>query len=296
MKTISIDIGGTFTKWAVLDENLNIIKKGKFKTEALERKAEGIMKETASFINELVKEFPDVKAAGISVPGAIDSDNGVVVLATKNIPGSQDMNLGEEIGKYTKLPVKFINDANAAALGEKAVGSLKDAKNAVLITLGTGIGAGIIINGEIYQGSAYASGEVGRHYVGAERWEDQYSTRTLINNVNLMTGVTDLTGEKILKLYDENTDKTVREQVDLWIYGVAQGVSNIINIVNPDTIALGGGISENSLVSEGLITEKLKDFVRPQILNKTKIVKAVTGNDAALYGVALFCRSQLNIK
>lgn len=294
MKTISIDIGGTFIKWAVLDEKLNIVEKGKFETLAFSNKVNGIIKNVSEKANELKEKYNDIFGMGISLPGAIDSNSGEVILETKNIPESQNVNIIEELSKHCEIPTKAINDANAATLGEKAVGSLKDSKNSVLITLGTGIGGGIIINDKIYQGSSFAAGEVGRHFSGEWRWEDAYSTRSLVNNLRLITGEDDYTTEKLLKLH--KTNDTAKEQFDNWIVGIAKGISNLIYILNPDTLAIGGGISENSEITEDIIIKSVSKYVNPLILEKTKIVKATTGNDAALYGVALFCREELNIK
>lgn len=293
MKSISIDIGGTFTKWAVLDENLKIVSKGKFETHALTKKAKGIMELVGKKANSLKKEYEDISFLGVSVPGSVDSKTGVIIMATKNIPESQGMNIVNEIGKYCDLPIKVINDANAAALGEMAVGSLKGIKNGVLVTLGTGIGAGIIINGEIYEGSSYSAGEVGRHFTGDFRWEDSYSTRSLINIMTLRLGrKEEVSGETIIDLYESNP--VAKEVFEDWLNGIAKGLANIINILNPETLSVGGGISENDKISSKLIVEKLEGLVHPVILDSTNIVKATTGNDAALYGLALFTKQAFN--
>ncbi len=291
MKTISIDIGGTYIKWAIIDENYNIIEKGKFPTDAFTLRADGIFKNVGSKINELSTKYKDINSIGLSVPGVVNSKTGVVFLSTKNIPKSQGMNIKEEMKKYTKIPVHVINDANAATLGEKANGNLKDCNNGALITIGTGIGGGIIINGDIYQGSLYAAGEVGRHFVDNGSWESRYSIRSLINEVSLTLGRTDINGEDVIMMSEQLP--IVEEIFERWIEGIAKGISNIINILNPEVVAISGGISENIKFDIKRIQNYISKYVQPEVLNLTKIVKSSSGNDAALYGVALFSREQI---
>lgn len=292
MKIISYDIGGTFIKWAVIDEENKILEKGKFDTKANEIKAKGIFENVSKNAIKLNGKYPDANVIGISMPGVVSSKTGVVFSATHNIPESQGMDIKAEIAKYTNLKVFVINDANAATLGEKATGSLKDIETGVVVTLGTGIGGGIMVNGKIFQGHLYSSGEIGRHIVEGETWENQFSTKGLINKAKNYLEVNDISGEEIVKMIDEN--ENIKNIYNQWLNGVGQGLANIINIINPEVISLSGGITENPIFKIEDLEVHISKYVLPEILERTKITKATSGNDSALYGVALFSREEIN--
>lgn len=290
MKILSYDIGGTYIKWAVIDEENNILEKGKFDTNAHEIKAEGIFRNVSLNANELRDKYPDVSAIGISVPGVVDSKTGIVFSATHNIPESQNLDIKSEIAKYTDLKVSVINDANAATLGERANGSLQNVDTGVVVTLGTGIGGGIIINGKIFQGHLYSAGEVGRHIVEGNTWEKQFSTKGLIEMAKEYLQRENVSGEELIPL--AKADPDLNKIYNKWLSGVGQGIANIINIINPEVISLSGGITENFTFEIKDVEKHISNYVLPEILDRTKIVKATSGNDSALYGVALFCREE----
>ncbi len=291
MKTISMDIGGTFIKWAILDEELNIIEKGKFLSKAFEVKTVGILKKVSNKVNDLKAKYIDVDGVGVSIAGVVDSKTGKVIVGTLNLPESQGKNIQNLIESEVNLPVRIINDANAATLGEATVGELKGESDGVLITIGTGIGGGLIINGEIYEGKHLSAGEIGRHYVGGRKWEEKNSVRTLINRITLAFDLENIDGEKILSMIDEN--KMINEIYLDWLQGIAEGISNIINILNPGTVVIGGGISENPKFNIDQIKEMISKYVAKEILIQTNILKSSTGNDAALYGAAKFLKKQI---
>ncbi len=289
MKTIAYDIGGTFVKWAILDDEINIIEKGKYETNAHEVMASGIFKDVSNNAISLKEKYPDIEMIAISVPGVVDSETGIVLSATHNIPGSQGMNIKEEIAKWTSIKVSVINDANAATLGEKANGSLKNVSTGVVVTLGTGIGGGLIINNKIHQGHFYSAGEVGRHIVNGKTWEKQFATKGLIDSAKAHLNEENVRGEDLVAL-TKNDNELLKIYND-WLDGVAQGIANIINIINPEVISLSGGITENDDFKIDEISKLVSKYVLNEILENTKITKSSSGNDAALYGATLFSRS-----
>ncbi len=291
MKTITIDIGGTFVKWAVIDENYKIIEKDKFETNALYIKGKGIMELIANCIKELRERYDDIDCVGISVPGAVDSNTSEILAATKNIPESQGLNIRKEINKHININIEVINDANAAALGEKVNGELNGVDTGVFITLGTGIGAGIIIGGEIYEGFRFSAGEVGRHYIDQGTWETFSSVRGLTNSFHLMFG-RNFSGEECFEYGKEN--EIAINYIDKWYRSVSLGIANIIYILNPEKVIIGGGISTDDSLSLEQINKHLKNIVSIEILENTVIKKSSSGNDAALYGLAYLCKSRRN--
>lgn len=291
MKIAAYDIGGTFVKWAVL-ENGSIIEKGKYDTEAEKNQAIGILKGVSENTGRLRESYNDISAIAVSVPGVIDSKTGIMLSATHNIPNSQGMNIKEELQKLTGLRVSVINDANAATLGEMAKGTLKDVQTGVVVTLGTGIGGGIIVNGKIHQGHFYSAGEVGRHIVEGNTWERQFATKPLVESARKYLNVDHIRGEDLIE--QSRHDAGLREIYEKWLDGVGQGLANIINIINPEAIALSGGITENEDFLIDVVREHVGKYVNPEILEATKINKTSSGNDAALFGAELFALEDQN--
>jgi len=292
MKTIAIDIGGTHVKWAVLDKDLKIIENGKFESLAFEIKTKGIFKNVANKIIELKRKYNnDVDGVAISLPGIINSKTTKIMVETNNLPESKGLIVKEEMKKYFDLPIVAMNDANAAALGEMTNGEMKGYKSGILITIGTGIGMGIIINGKIYEGPFYSAGEVGRQNIDGRMWEHSSSTRTLINSTKLFLGINDLMGEEALNLTKE--DKIINEIFNKWIDSLSVGISNLINVLDPEIVVLGGGISENNIFDIETIKNKITLYLNNNTkTNEVKIVKSSTGNNAPLYGVTKFFRDR----
>ncbi len=287
MKLIAIDIGGTFTKWAVLDENLSIIKKGKFETHALTIKMTKVFESVAEKVVYLNKKYNDIIGVGISLPGIINSKTSEILIESHNLPKSQGLCIKEEMKKYFDLPVEVINEAAAAALWESKNGEMKKYGSGILITIGAGIGMGIIIDGKIYEGSSFAAGQVGRQNIDGRMWEYSSSTRALIRNVKLFLGTNNLTGEEVLNLIKK--DKIIKGIFNRWLNYISIGISNIINILDPEIVVIGGGISENEIFDIEVIKKKISFRLNNNTKAKEiKIVKTSKGADSQLYGVAKF--------
>ncbi len=284
---IVIDIGGTKIKWGLLDKEYQIIVKGDYITDAFDLKAKGVIKSVANKCNELLDNYGEnIVGVVISMPGAIDSELGRTLVPLNFIPGVDKINIREEFNKVCKLKVKLINDANAAALGEYYFGSLKGYDNSMLVTLGTGIGAGIIINGKIFNGHNFVAGEIGQHIVNGSKWENIASTRWLTISANFLKGRQDLSGEEILELAKDDLD--IKAEYNKWMNNLAIGFANIFQILSPEVIAIGGGISENELFDIELLNNLVKENLSLKMEKPPRLVRANLGNDAALFGAGKF--------
>lgn len=287
MKKIVIDIGGTYIKWALISKEYEIEKKGKVPTDAFTIKAKGVIKKVADICKELeIETNNQIEGVSISMPGVIDSKSKKSLVPLNFIPDADQLDIGLEFAKHSRLRMEVLNDANAATLGEYHFGSLKDCDNSVLITLGTGIGAGIIVNGQLLLGHNFMSGEIGQHIVNGAKWENMASTRWLVLMSNLIKGETTLTGETVLQL--SKSDPIIMEKYDEWMENIAIGLSNLIMILAPKKIAIGGGVSENENFNIERINQLVQEKSNIKIGNPTEIVKASLGNDAALFGAAKF--------
>lgn len=286
MKILSFDIGGTFIKWGIVDtKTYEIIENGKFPTDTEKNTGEKIIDLLVVKTQELVSEL-EIDGVGISMPGAIDSNKSIIVGATDNIPNSQGLNIQEIFNsKLPTIRVVVSNDVNVASLGELATGNLVGETNALMMTIGTGIGGAIIIDGKLYEGSSFLAGEIGRQFVLGKKWESIASTKALIEQMNV-AGVKLTTGEEVFERLE--SDPLVNKVYTQWLEYVSEGISNLIAILNPKTIVIGGGITEETKFCVEHIKEKLNNYLPIEFVNSITLRKAKLGNKAAIIGASKF--------
>lgn len=311
MYRIGVDLGGTNIAVGVVDENMKIIGRGKVKTRA-PRPAAEIFDDIALAVEMAVKDagisMDDVSVVGVGTPGSVNKSNGNIEFSNNlefnNVPAKEM--LEERIGKTVFLD----NDANCAALGEAIAGVGNGVGNFVAITLGTGVGSGIIVNGKIVVGVNYCAGEMGHMVICADGkpcncrrkgcWE-QYSSATALiaqtkeamnNNPDslmwkLAGGIDSVSGRTAFDAMRQG-DKTAAEVVDRYIYYLSIGICNVINALQPEIVCIGGGISHEG----DYLLKPLQKYVDEQRYSiyaskQTKIVAAQLGNDAGIFGAAL---------
>lgn len=311
MYRIGVDLGGTNIAVGVVDENMKIIGRGKVKTKC-PRPAAEIFDDIALAVQMAVKDagisMDDVVSVGVGTPGSVNKSNGYIEFANNldfNQVPAKEM-LEERIGKNVYLD----NDANCAALGEAVAGIGNGVENFVAVTLGTGVGSGIIVNGKIVVGVNYCAGEMGHTVICANGipcncgrkgcWE-QYSSATALisqtkeamqNNPDsimwqMTGGIDNVSGRTAFDAMRQG-DAAATAVVDNYIYYLSIGICNIINTLQPEIICIGGGVShEGDYLLKPL--QKYVDEQRYSIYSKvqTKIVAAQLGNDAGIFGAAL---------
>lgn len=308
---IGIDLGGTNIAAGLVSEDGEVLGKVSIPTNAelgSEKIIEAIGKSCELLAEEIGFDRALLKAIGIGVPGMMNPDTGVVIFCP-NLP-IENVDLTETLSKEWGVPVYVNNDANCAALGEAHAGGAKDTSNAICITLGTGVGGGIIINNQIYSGFNGAAGEVGHilmtldgRQCGCGRkgcWEAYASATGLVKTTreymqkhpetamwelveNDLNNVSSRTAFDAMRKDDEG-GKAV---VDLYVKHLAAGVIDLINIFQPEVLCIGGGISN---VGEVLLQplRKLVDEARyTRGVPQTEIKRAQLGNDAGIVGAAM---------
>ena len=251
----------------------------------------------------------DVEYAGVATPGTADHDNGIVVYANNlrflNYP------LADKLKEFLGVKKVLIeNDANAAAKGEAACGAAKGYANSVMITLGTGLGGGIIIDNKIYSGFNYAGAELGHMVIEVDGlpcscgrkgcWEAYSSATGLINMTKVKLAETKDTIMHEMVAHDGKVsgrtafdamrkgDKAAKEVVDKYIYYLAMGIVNIINIFQPEVLVIGGGIcNEKHYLTDPLMDVVDKEQYSRNSTKKTEIRIATLGNDAGIIGAAM---------
>ena len=307
---IGIDLGGTNIKAGVVSEDFEIVAKATCKTD-LPRPGEEICADMAKVALEAVKEagltLDDIEAVGIGTPGTANSATGVIEYS--NNLGFLNFPVVELMRTHIDKPCYVENDANAAAYGEFVAGAAKGANDAVCITLGTGVGGGIIINKEIYSGFNYAGAEIGHTVINVDGPQCTCGRKGCFEVYSSATGLIRMTKEAMEKdpasaLHAEveehgkvsartafnamrKGDATAKQVVDDYIKYLACGIANTINIFQPDILCIGGGVcNEGDPLLLPLKEQVAKEVYTRNSEKNTEIVIAKLGNDAGIIGAA----------
>lgn len=314
MYYIGVDLGGTTIKVGLINEEYKIVQTAVCDTKA-ERQPDEILKDMAFLCKEVMKKEniseEDVDSIGIGCPGLAIPQDGIL-LTSPNLQTFKNTNVKAEIQKYINLPVYIENDANVAALGEVINGAAKGVKSAVVVTLGTGVGGGIIIDGKIYSGAFFGAGEIGHHSIlfkdgykcGCGRtgcWEQYASATALIRDAKIAvenrdSKIKELTNggainAKIIFDAAQAGDEVANELLDQYFKFIGIGVLNLINILQPQMIVLGGGMSAQKENLINPVVKYLKENMFGGLELRTEIKAADLGNDAGIIGAGLLGKS-----
>lgn len=305
---VGIDLGGTNTKIGLVDEAGNIIFTTIVKTDS----AEGFEK-TVERLSNILKEqikgsninYENVKAVGIGVPGPVVNER--VVKFWANFPWPREIDLAGEFEKHLNRKVKADNDVNIITLGEMWKGSAQGYKNVLGLAIGTGIGGGVIADGKLVSGKNGAGGEVG--HIKVERdgklcgcgqegcWEAYASATGLIREAQsrLTVNKNNLLYERVKgreleakDIFDaaKEGDKFSLALVDYEAEYIAFGIGNLLNVLDPEIIVIGGGVALAGEILFNGVNEKLKKYALPSTLEGLRILPAKLGNDAGIIGAA----------
>lgn len=311
---IGIDLGGTNIAAGLLNEQMEIVAKAECPT-ALPRSADAVEADMAALCHQLVAESgldkKDVAWVGIGTPGSVDPTTGFVGFNANF--GYHDWYLGPDMQKLLEMPVFVENDANAAAYGEYAAGALQGASSAVAITLGTGVGAGIILQGRLWSGYNHSGGELGHMVIVKDGrpcmcgrrgcWEKYASASALAEDTravmrqhpdNCMWSIAgDLENVNAKTAFDAMRmgDALGTQLVEDYAGYVACGITNIINMLQPEVLCIGGGVSREGerLLAPIRRAVDAEEYARGGD-KRTRIVTAQLFNDAGIVGAALLGR------
>lgn len=309
--TVGIDLGGTAVKIGILDRSYHMLARTSIPTKASRPYGEVIEdmgKAAAALLAENGYGPEDCLGAGVGSPGTVDSGNGIV-LYSNNIHWDH-VPLADELKKYLPVPVSIDNDANCAALGEVLKGAARGYKNAAFLTLGTGVGGGIVMDGKIFRGGHPGGAELGHIRNGSEgrrctcgRYDclETYASATaLINDAKRMaeqhpeSALWELCGHSLDRMdakmpFDAAAlgDRWGAMLVESYIGHLADGVTDIANIFRPDIIVLGGGVCAQG----EKLTEPLNRYLEANCFGASvsyvpRAETARNGNDAGMIGAA----------
>lgn len=313
MYYIGIDLGGTNIAAGVVNDEYKIIGEGKLKTNA-GRPAEQIIDDMATAAKMAVKNagltLADIKAIGVGSPGSVNPFTGII--ATSNNLGFSMLPMRAMLQERLEgLPVYLDNDANAAAYGEMIAGAGRGTKDFAAITLGTGVGGGVVVDGKMIVGSNCAGGEVGHIVIcmngepctcGRDGCFEAYASATALvrqtkaaMQQNSNSKMWEIVGGNIDKVDGRTAfdgmragDKTASEVVEKYCEYVACGLTNVINIFQPEVACIGGGISKEGETILAPIRRYVEKYrYSKNAATQTVIKAAELGNDAGIIGAAL---------
>ncbi len=299
-----VDVGGTTVKLGCFDTDGNLLDKWEIPTRTEDKGSNIIGDIAGSILVKLAKDDidkKDVVGIGIGVPGPVKSDGNVIVAVNL---GWKEVNVSRELSELTDIPVKASNDANVAALGEMWKGGGQGYSNVVAVTLGTGVGGGIIVDGRIVNGATGAGGEIGHIHLednesetcgcGGHGCLEQYASATGIVRI-ARKKLADSSKDSVLR-EEEITAKSVWDAVKAGdelavevagIYGeyLGKGLAAVADVVNPEIFVIGGGVSKAGRVVIEYMEPYFDRYVFPGAKN-AKFALAKLGNDAGIYGAA----------
>lgn len=313
MYYIGIDLGGTNIAAGILDKDLKMIIKGSVPT-GKGREYTEIIKDMAHLALKLIKEAglscDDFEYIGVGSPGVCDRERGILLYA--NNLSFNDVPISSEMQKYLTLPVRLDNDANCAALGESMAGAASDVSDSITITLGTGIGGGIVINNRIFSGFNGMAGEIGHMSIMVDGelctcgkkgcWEAYASATAFIQQTKVAaennpdSEINRLVNRDYSLINAKTAFDAMRlgdsvgiDVVNQYIRYLAEGIANTIVFFQPEKVVIGGGISKEGETLLKPLREEVKKnlYYKKDNVPQAEIVKAKIGNDAGIVGAAM---------
>ena len=307
MNTIGVDLGGSHVLATVVDDNGIIIDRSEHQiTDHTVAVAVGTI---GAAIDDVVRRSAGIDAIGLGSPGSVDVATGTIVYSPNF--GWRDVPLGPLLHERFGLPVHLANDARCATLGEYTYGAGRGTSNFVLLTLGTGIGGGIVADGKLLLGNDASAGEIGHHQIRATDgfccncgkvgcFEAQASGTGLIRHAlalapsfprsSLVRGKPENLGSKSIRKAAELGDPHGLAAWKNYIADLARGLANIINFVNPAIIALGGGVAGAGNFMLDAVRPQVDELTTVSPRGRTQIIIATLGNDAGAIGAGTMAR------
>ncbi len=309
---VGVDLGGTFIKYALGTNDGKIFLEKSCPTDSQSNKTR-ILNQISEAVKDMVAEGRARKlkpvVVGIGTPGCVDIEKGYLLGSTPNFRNWKNVNISEEISQRVSLPVFTDNDANLMAFGELKFGAGKNYQNIICLTIGTGIGGGIIIDGDLFRGSRYAGAELGHMTIkvngiqcrcgGRGCLENYASAGAMIKYFRKKLRVAgkfipekDINVRSIFDLYKKD-DPVALDTIEKSTYYLGRGIANLINIFNPTIIIIGGGVAESGNDYIKMLKKTAFQFSMENSMRGVKIVGAKLGNKAGYLGAISFAAEQL---
>lgn len=276
---IGIDIGGTYIKYGIVNQKGAVVFHGQASTW---REEVPLTQAVPEIIQALLDRGYDCEAIGVSTAGIVDSDRGSVLYANQNLPGYAGTDWKQVLRRFG-LSVHVENDVNAAALAEAWVGSGKALKSFFCMTIGTGIGGALVVEGEVFHGSHFSAGEVGYMNTEYGTFESAASVSALVRWAGVRLHDEQASGKSIFEQIRKGNG-AYKKLVQEWCGRLGRGIENIMYLFDPDAVILGGGISREGGCFLNMILPSVREHMPEYYRDKMDLRSAGCGNDAGVIG------------
>lgn len=308
-----IDIGGTSIKYGLVDGKGNILYKQQRATMA-DKGAEPLMHLVTNIAESLLlhaaEEDLDIRWLGVGTPGAVDARTGTVIGLSPNIAGWQGTAIGETLSDRLNMTVYVENDANNVAVAEARFGAAIGYSSVVCVTIGTGVGGGLILNGKLWRGANHSAGEIGHMSINFDGPECGHGVRGCIERYCSSSAIIDRARKKLSggltpvfeEVLDEGLDdlnikkifsaakkgdhlavEVIEETADL----LATGLAGVVNLLNPEIVVIGGGVADGGGGFVDAVSAGIRAKAFPSATENLRVTKATLGNNAGFIGAAL---------
>lgn len=281
---IGIDIGGTNIKYAVFDSRAEMVLHDSAATPSGGARTR-VTEAVASIVDKLAEQFGGIDAVGISSAGVVDPSSGVIAYAGPTMPGYRGTNLKLAVEETFGVRARVVNDVNAAACGEQWKGAARGSRHFFCLTIGTGIGGALVCDGETVLGHRFRAGEIG-HSLYDKTTRTTYEQRASMSALwrKVAQAAPDFSGggQELFAAAKSGHPIIVRV-IDEWVEEISRGIANVILVVDPEIVVIGGGVSEQKAYLLDKIKFRLAEYLPPGF-SDAELVMASLGNKAALFG------------
>lgn len=289
---ICIDIGGTSIKYGMVREDGSFLTTGEMPTEAMQYGGPGIMEKAKKIVETYQAEYrPD--GICVSTAGMVDCENGKITYASPLIPDYTGTEIKKTLEELYGIPCEVENDVNCAGLAEHFAGAARGSRISVCLTIGTGIGGAILIDGKVFHGFSGSGCEVGYMHLPGGEFQDLGASSILVKKVASYknTDPEEINGKYVFeqaKQGDEDCIRAIREMCEV----LGMGIANICYVVNPEVVVLGGGIMAQKEYLKDLLRDSLDKYLLPSVAQHTRLEFAQNQNQAGMLGAYYNFRSR----
>lgn len=289
---ICIDIGGTSIKYGMVREDGSFLTTGEMPTEAMQYGGPGIMEKAKKIVETYQAEYwPE--GICVSTAGMVDCENGKITYASPLIPDYTGTEIKKTLEELYGIPCEVENDVNCAGLAEHFAGAARGSRISVCLTIGTGIGGAILIDGKVFHGFSGSGCEVGYMHLPGGEFQDLGASSILVKKVASYknTDPEEINGKYVFeqaKQGDEDCISAIREMCEV----LGMGIANICYVVNPEVVVLGGGIMAQKEYLKDLLRDSLDKYLLPSVAQHTRLEFAQNQNQAGMLGAYYNFRSR----
>jgi glucokinase len=293
---VGIDLGGTFIKFGLVSTNGQIIFKSSVPTPKGRQAILGEFVLITEFLRQMAqKQGLRLQAVGVGSPGIVNADTGKIIGRSPNIPGWQGAEVGKTLTKATRLKISVDNDANVMALAEHRLGSGKGFSSGLYITVGTGIGSGIILDNRIWRGAHFAGAEIGHTIIEKNGKPCKCGKCGCVEALAATSAFIEYYGSKtpesggVKYIFDraKKGDAKARQAIAIAADYLACGIGSALELLNPEVIVIGGGIAAGGAGYLQAVRQGLKKYASASCRQRVVVKSAKLGNDAGLIGAAM---------